>query len=181
MITKQKLEIVDVCLLNLDTFNDERGSFSVTYTDEINKVLGINTNWIQENESLSHKNVFRGLHFQKKPYSQSKLIRVSNGRILDILVDLRKNSKTFKKCMSIVLDSRGDVLFVPQGIAHGFLSLENNTIVNYKCDNLYNPKSESGLNPFKSNMDINWNINEKALIMSNKDNKLPHLNESYSF
>ena len=69
-----------------------------------------------------------------------------------------------------------------KGIAHGFLSLENNTIVNYKCDNLYNPKSESGLNPFKSNMDINWNINEKTLIMSNKDDKLfLHLNESYSF
>ena len=181
MIKKQKLEIDDIYLLNLNTFNDKRGSFIETYTDKINKVLGINLDWIQENESLSHKNVFRGLHFQKQPYSQSKLIRVTNGKILDILVDLRKKSKTFKKCISIVLKSRDYVLYVPQGIAHGFLSLENNTIVNYKCDNLYYPKSESGLNPFKSNLDINWKINEKSLIMSKKDKNLPHLNESYSF
>ena len=181
MIKKQELDIDKVYLLNIKTFNDKRGSFLETYTDNINKVLGINVDWIQENESLSHKNVFRGLHFQKQPYSQSKLIRVSNGKILDILVDLRKKSKTFKKSISIILESRSDVLYVPQGIAHGFLSLENNTIVNYKCDNLYYPKSESGLNPFKSNLDINWNINEKTLIMSKKDKNLPHLNESYSF
>ena len=181
MIKKRELDIDKVYLLNIKTFNDKRGSFLETYTQNINKVLGINVDWIQENESLSHKNVFRGLHFQKKPFSQTKLIRVSNGKILDILVDLRKKSKTFKKCISIVLKSRDYVLYVPQGIAHGFLSLENNTIVNYKCDNLYYPKSESGLNPFKSNLDINWNINEKTLIMSKKDKNLPHLNESYSF
>jgi len=181
MIKKRELDIDKVYLLNIKTFNDKRGSFLETYTDNINKVLGINVDWIQENESLSHKNVFRGLHFQKKPFSQTKLIRVSNGKILDILVDLRKKSKTFKKCITIILESRSDVLYVPQGIAHGFLSLEDNTIVNYKCDNLYSPENESGLNPFKSNLDINFNINEKRLIISNKDKNLPHLNESYSF
>ena len=181
MIKKRELDIDKVFLLNIKTFNDQRGSFLETYTDNINKVLGVNVDWIQENESLSHKNVFRGLHFQKKPFTQSKLIRVSNGKILDILVDLRKKSKTFKKCITIILESRSDILYVPQGIAHGFLSLENNTIVNYKCDNLYSPKNESGLNPFKSNLDIDWNINEKRLIISNKDKNLPHLNESYSF
>ena len=102
MIKKQKLDIDNVYLLNIKTFKDQRGSFLETYTDDVNKVLGINVNWIQENESLSHKNVFRGLHFQKKPFSQSKLIRVSNGKILDILIDLRKNSKTFKKCISVL-------------------------------------------------------------------------------
>ena len=181
MIKKRELDIDKVYLLNIKTFNDKRGSFLETYTDNINKNLGINVDWIQENESLSHKNVFRGLHFQKKPFSQTKLIRVSNGKILDILVDLRKKSKTFKKCITIILESRSDVLYVPQGIAHGFLSLEDNTIVNYKCDNLYSPENESGLNPFKSNLDINFNINEKRLIISNKDKNLPHLNESYSF
>ena len=106
------------------------------------------------------------MHFQKGEYAQSKLIRVSNGKILDIMIDLRRNSDTFKKFITIKLESRNKLLYIPKGIAHGFLSLSDNTIINYKCDRLYNPDYESGLNPFKSNLDIDWGIDENDIIIS---------------
>ena len=141
----------------------------------------IDLNWIQDNESVSNKNVFRGMHFQKGEYAQSKLIRVSNGKILDIMIDLRSSFKTFKKHITIKLESRNNLLYVPKGIAHGFLALSDNTIINYKCDRLYNPNYESGLNPFKSNLDIDWGIDENDIIMSNKDRCLSSLEDSYIY
>ncbi len=168
-------------MLNIPINVDKRGSFSEVFNKEINKSLGVKVDWIQENESISKKNVFRGLHFQKSDFVQSKLIRVSNGKILDIMLDLRKNSSTYKKYISFKIEQRNNILFIPKGIAHGFLSLTDNTILNYKCDNLYNPNFESGINPFKSELNIEWGIDLKNIIVSKKDLSFPSLKNSYVF
>ena len=147
----------------------------------INNILNIDLNWIQDNESVSSKNVFRGMHFQKGEFAQSKLIRLSNGKILDIMVDLRRKSKTFKKFITIKLESRNNLLYVPKGIAHGFLALSDNTIINYKCDKLYNPDYESGVNLFKSNLNIDWTVDINKIIISKKDDNLSSLDDSYIF
>ena len=181
MIKVKNLNLEGVYLLDIPYHKDNRGGFIESYNDIINKKLSIDINWVQDNESVSNKNVFRGMHFQKDEYAQSKLIRISNGKILDVMIDLRSSSKTFKKHITIKLQSRNNLLYIPKGIAHGFLSLSNNTIVNYKCDRLYNSNYESGLNPFKSNLDINWEVDENDIIMSNKDKDLPSFNNSYFY
>ena len=175
------LPIVGVRLLTLPIFKDKRGHFLESYSEKINKILNISTNWVQDNESVSKKYVFRGLHFQKGKYAQSKLIRVSNGEIIDIIVDLREKSKTFMKHLNIKLNKSNSILYLPRGIAHGFISLDDNTIVNYKCDNEYNPESESGINPFISKLDINWEVNDNEIIISDKDASFPSLDDSYVF
>tara|TARA_Y100001970_G_scaffold125315_1_gene155056 strand:- start:1402 stop:1959 length:558 start_codon:yes stop_codon:yes gene_type:complete len=180
-IKSYKLKLNGVYLLNIPINIDKRGSFSEVYNNEINKSLGVKVDWIQDNESVSNKNVFRGLHFQKSKFVQSKLIRVSNGKILDIMLDLRKNSSTYKKYISVKMDQRNNILFIPKGIAHGFLSLTDNTILNYKCDNLYNPDFESGVNPFKSELNIKWGIDLNNIIVSKKDSSFPSLKNSYVF
>ncbi len=180
-IKSYKLKLNGVYLLNIPINIDKRGSFSEVYNNEINKSLDVKIDWIQDNESISKKNVFRGLHFQKSNFVQSKLIRVSNGKILDVMLDLRKSSSTYKKYIYIKIDQRNNILFIPKGIAHGFLSLSDNTILNYKCDNIYNPDFESGINPFKSNLKINWGIDFKNIIISKKDLACPSLNNSYVF
>jgi len=181
MIKIKSLEIEDVLLLEIPLYNDNRGSFIESFNDKINKILGINLSWIQDNESISKKNVFRGLHFQTGKFAQSKLIRVSQGKIVDILIDLRVNSKTYKKLIIVKIESKNKILYIPKGIAHGFLSLKDNTIVNYKCDTLYNPSYESGINPFISNINLDLGINEIDLIISDKDKSLPSLDKSYNF
>ena len=181
MIKVKNLNLEGVCVLDIPIHKDNRGAFFEAYTDDINNKLNIHLKWIQDNESVSNKNVFRGMHFQKEKYAQSKLIRVSNGKILDIMIDLRRKSKTFKKFITTKLQSRNKLLYIPKGIAHGFLSLKDNTIVNYKCDNLYNPSYESGINPFISNINLDFGINEVDLIISDKDKALPSLDKSYNF
>ena len=120
MIKVKNLNLEGVYLLDIPLHEDNRGAFIEAYTNDINNKLNIDLNWIQDNESVSNKNVFRGMHFQKGEYAQSKLIRVSNGKILDIMVDLRSSSKTFKKHITIKLESRNKLLYIPKGIAHGF-------------------------------------------------------------
>ena len=181
MIKIKNLNLEGVCLLDISLHEDNRGSFIEAYTNDINNKLNIDLNWIQDNESVSNKNVFRGMHFQKGEFAQSKLIRVSNGKILDIIVDLRRKSKTFKKFITIKLESRNNLLYIPKGIAHGFLALSDKTIVNYKCDKLYNVDTEAGLNPFKSNLNIDWGIDVNKIIISKKDNNLSSLDDSYIF
>ena len=180
-IKSYKLKLNGVYLLNIPINIDKRGSFSEVYNNEINKSLDVKIDWIQDNESISKKNVFRGLHFQKSNFVQSKLIRVSNGKILDVMLDLRKSSSTYKKYIFIKIDQRNNILFIPKGIAHGFLSLSDNTILNYKCDNLYNPDFESGVNPFKSGLNIKWGIDLNNIIVSKKDSSFPSLKNSYIF
>tara|TARA_B110000014_G_scaffold134620_1_gene93077 strand:- start:140 stop:691 length:552 start_codon:yes stop_codon:yes gene_type:complete len=181
MIEIINLEIEGVLLLKIPYYNDNRGSFIESFNNKINQSLGINSLWTQDNESISKKNVFRGLHFQYGKYAQSKLIRVSNGKILDVMIDLRSNSKSYKKLIYVNIESRNKILYIPKGIAHGFLSLKDNTIVNYKCDTLYNPNYESGINPFISKINFDLGVNEIDLIISDKDKSLPSLDKSYNF
>jgi len=150
-------------------FKDERGFFYESYNKNN---LDINIVFVQDNESKSYKGVIRGLHFQTPPFEQTKLVRCISGNILDVAVDLRTSSKTYGKFFSIELSSENNKqLFVPKGFAHGFQVLSETAIVNYKVDNFYNPKSDSGIIWNDKNLSIDWNPDLKP-ILSPKDLKL---------
>ena len=150
-------------------FKDERGFFYESYNKNN---LDIDIVFVQDNESKSYKGVIRGLHFQAPPFEQTKLVRCISGNILDVAVDLRTNSKTYGKSFSIELSSENNKqLFVPKGFAHGFQVLSETAIVNYKVDNFYNPKSDSGIIWNDKDLSIDWNLDLKP-ILSDKDLKL---------
>ncbi|WP_425250455.1 dTDP-4-dehydrorhamnose 3,5-epimerase [Fusobacterium animalis] len=167
----------DLFIIEPQIFEDSRGFFLESYNYNTFKELGIENIFVQDNHSKSLKGVLRGLHFQKDEYSQAKLINILKGSILDIVVDLRENSETFGKYLAIELNSKNKkVLFIPKGVAHGFLTLEDNTEIFYKCDNFYNPQSEIGIIWNDKDLNISWNfkkygINENELIISEKDKK----------
>ena len=175
----KELEIKGVKLFDLKNYKDNRGVFSEIFLSNLN-YSEFHLNYVQENESVSKKNVFRGMHFQKGKYSQSKLIRVVKGKIIDVVCDLRKSSKTFKKLIQIELNPN-KLLFVPKGLAHGFLSMKKETILNYKCDEFYNPKYESGFNLLDSNLNIDFKIKKNDILISNKDKNLPFFDKSYIY
>jgi dTDP-4-dehydrorhamnose 3,5-epimerase len=166
-----KTFIEDLLIIEPLLFKDDRGFFYESYNkNNLDKV--VNVVFVQDNESKSNKGVIRGLHFQKPPYAQTKLIRCISGSILDIAVDLRKNSKTYGKSFSVELSSENNKqLFVPKGFAHGFQVLSETAIVNYKVDNFYNPKSDSGIIWNDKDLLIDWNL-ELEPILSVKDLKL---------
>lgn len=159
--------IKDLVLITPNIFKDNRGYFLEFYNQKkLDKV--IRTRFVQDNESLSQKDVLRGLHFQKPPYAQAKLVRVISGSILDIAVDLRNDSETFGKHFKHILSSSNKKqLFVPIGFAHGFLCLEDNTIINYKCSDFYQAKSEASILWNDENLNIDWGI--KNPILAEKD------------
>ena len=166
-----KTFIEDLLIIEPQLFKDDRGffyeSYNKKYFDEFISVV-----FVQDNESKSNKGVVRGLHFQIPPFEQNKLVKCINGNILDVTVDLRKNSKTYGKSFSIELSSENNKqLFVPKGFAHGFQVLSENAIVSYKVDNYYNPKSESGIIWNDKDLSIDWNLDLKP-ILSVKDLKL---------
>ena len=164
-----KTFIEDLLIIEPQLFKDDRGFFYESYNK---KTLDKNIVFVQDNESKSNRGVIRGLHFQKPPHAQTKLVRCVSGEILDIAVDLRKNSKTYGKSFSIELSSENNKqLFVPKGFAHGFQVLSETAIVNYKVDEYYNPDSDSGLIWNDKDLSINWRIDVKP-ILSVKDLKL---------
>lgn len=175
----KKFDIEGVKLFKINSYIDTRGSFSEVFLSNI-KHPEFNIHYVQENESISNNGVFRGMHFQRDNYSQSKLIRVVKGKIIDVVCDLRKSSSTFKQNIFIDLDPN-KILFLPKGLAHGFLSLEDGTILNYKCDNYYNKDFESGFNLFNSSIQLNFPIKHNNVIISEKDNSLPSLDNSYIY
>ncbi len=133
---------------------------------------------MQDNESLSSKGVLRGLHFQKGKFAQAKLVRVVKGSVQDVVVDIRPRSKTYGQYFSIELSEENRTqLFIPRGLAHGFLALENDTIFCYKCDNFYNKEAESGILYNDTTLAISWNTLEKDFVISKKDLKLPKFKE----
>ena len=136
-----------------------------------------NISFVQENESMSSYGVLRGLHFQLPPFSQSKLVRVIQGSILNVSVDLRRKSATFGKYFSIRLSDNNKQLFIPRGFAHGFISFSEHTIVNYKCDNYYCKDSESGIAWNDPELNIDWEIDSSKIIMSEKDLLNPYLKD----
>ena len=138
------------------------------------KVTGISTHFVQDNQSMSHRGVLRGLHYQKGGFAQAKLVRVIKGRVLDVVVDLRSNSKTYGEHFSIELSEENKLqLFVPRGFAHGFSVLEDNTVFFYKCDNYYNKESEGGIIYNDQNLQIDWMLKENEIQLSEKDENLP--------
>ena len=166
-----KTFIEDLLIIEPQLFKDDRGFFYESYNkNNLDKV--VNVNFVQDNESKSNKGVIRGLHFQKPPFEQTKLVRCVSGSILDVAVDLRKNSKTYGKSFSVELSSENNKqLFVPKGFAHGFQVISDEAIVNYKVDNFYNPKSDSGIIWNDKDLLIDWNLDIKPVV-SVKDLKL---------
>jgi len=163
-------------LIEPTIFRDERGYFTETFNHEIFKKAGILFNPVQDNESRSVKGVIRGLHYQMRPFEQAKLIRVTEGRIFDVALDLRRNSGTFGKWFGTELDAESmKLLFIPRGFAHGFSVLSDSATVQYKCDNFYRPASERGILVTDPTLGINWQINIEDAVISEKDQKNPYL------
>ena len=164
-----KTFIEDLLIIQPQLFKDDRGFFYESYNKNN---LDINIVFVQDNESKSYKGVIRGLHFQAPPFEQTKLVRCVSGNILDVAVDLRTNSKTYGMSFSIELSSDNKKqLLIPKGFAHGYQVLNETAIVNYKVDNYYNPKSDSGLIWNDKDLSIDWNLDLKP-ILSVKDLKL---------
>tara|TARA_B100001029_G_C14947089_1_gene386578 strand:+ start:47 stop:589 length:543 start_codon:yes stop_codon:yes gene_type:complete len=170
MIVCSELELKGVLLFESKIFEDSRGSFSEAYNSSYSNYISKEIKFIQDNESVSRYGVLRGLHFQNSPFEQSKLVRVSKGEIQDIIVDIRRDSSTFGKYISILLSKdNGRQVFVPKGFAHGFLTLSKEAIVNYKVDNKYSKEHESGIIYNDKDLLINWKIESKDLVISDKD------------
>lgn len=164
-------------------FEDDRGYFFESYRQERYADAGINVAFIQDNESKSVRGVVRGLHYQLNPYGQAKLVRVVQGSVYDVAVDLRQGSPTFGKWFGIELNDKSKKqLFIPSGFAHGFSVLSETAIFSYKCDNGYKKESERGINPFDPQLGIDWQLSENEYIISGKDkNALPFSEAEMNF
>lgn len=172
--------IKDVILIEPNVHGDERGYFVETYRqDLLEEVIGYQVNFVQDNESRSAKGVLRGLHYQLPPYTQAKLVRVIEGRVLDIAVDIRKGSSTFGQHISVLLTSENKhELFIPSGYAHGFVVLSDSAAFTYKVDNYYAPKYERGIAFDDADLRIDWQLPLEELLLSDKDKKYPNLSDA---
>jgi len=162
-------------ILEPRVFKDERGYFFETFNSQtFNEVTGTNTTFVQDNESYSTKGVLRGLHYQTGEHAQAKLVRVVKGKVLDVAVDNRKDSKTYGQYVAVELtEDNKKQLFVPRGFAHGFVVLSETAIFSYKCDNFYNKASEGGIIYSDETLNIDWQLPKSELIISEKDIILP--------
>lgn len=169
---KKKLKIQGAYLIKLENKTDARGSFTRIYCKNNFKKLGLESKILQINVSTNlKKGTARGFHYQTKKFSEVKRVMVLQGKIFDVIIDTRKNSKTFgKKCTIVLSDKKKEILFIPQGVAHAFQSLENNTKIIYINNNVYNKKSEKGFNINSKNLKISWPI--KNTYLSKKDSLL---------
>ena len=174
-------EIEGVKLISPEIHKDNRGYFFESYKLSIyNQYLGKEVIFIQDNEAKSSKGVLRGLHFQIPPYEQAKLIRVIQGSILDVAVDLRKNSPTYGKHISVELDDKNKKqLFIPKGFAHGYIVLSKDATIAYKVDNEYRPDMESGIIYNDAKLNIDWKLPSCEILVSDKDINLPPFKENY--
>ena len=167
----------DLLLIEHDIHKDDRGLFKEVFRKDIlEENLGYKINFCQDNNVISSYMALRGLHYQEAPYAQSKLVSVIEGKILDIAVDIRENSKTYGRHFSYVLSSNiHKAIFIPKGFAHGYLTLSDNVIVNYKVDNYYNKQSERGISFDDKYLNIDWGVDKSELIISEKDKNLDKL------
>tara|TARA_R110002096_G_scaffold360605_3_gene553583 strand:- start:5533 stop:6078 length:546 start_codon:yes stop_codon:yes gene_type:complete len=158
-------------------FEDKRGYFFESFNEEkFNTLINNKVAFVQDNESFSAKGVLRGLHYQVGEHAQAKLVRVVKGKVLDVAVDIRKNSITFGQYVAVELtEENKKQLFVPRGFAHGFIVLSDTAIFSYKCDNFYNKASEGGITYNDPKLNIDWQLPEKELLVSEKDVVLPTL------
>ncbi|ADN08307.1 dTDP-4-dehydrorhamnose 3,5-epimerase [Sulfurimonas autotrophica] len=175
-----RTEIPDVVLIEPVVHGDERGYFVETFrADKLEEFLGYKINFCQDNESKSSRGVLRGLHYQLHPAAQTKLVRVIQGRVLDVAVDIRKESLTFGKHVAVELNAENKhQLLVPRGFAHGFVVLEDDTIFAYKVDNYYSPENDRGILFSDEALNIDWTIPYSELKLSAKDKVQPKLTET---
>jgi dTDP-4-dehydrorhamnose 3,5-epimerase len=173
-----KTHISDLLVFEPKVFEDSRGYFFEAYNEEVFKAEGIHTKFVQDNQSRSSYGVIRGLHYQMEPYSQAKLVRVLEGKILDVAVDIRKGSPTFGEHFAIELTAENKKqLMIPAGFAHGFSVLSEMAVVMYKCDRFYNKASEGGILFNDPVLNIDWKISDGKAIVSDKDLALPLFSE----
>ena len=179
-MTFTRTAIPDVVIIEPKVHGDSRGYFVETFvSNKLEEFLGYQINFCQDNESKSSKGVLRGLHYQLPPHAQTKLVRVIHGRVLDVAVDIRKNSPTFGKYVAVELSGENKKqLLIPRGFAHGFVVLEDHTIFAYKVDNYYSPECDRGIAFDDKNLNIDWILNHDELNLSAKDTKQPKLNET---
>ena len=181
-----KTPIKGLVIIQPKVFGDERGFFLETYNKKSFEELGLTMEFVQDNHSKSKKGVLRGLHFQTK-HTQGKLVRVAKGKVYDVAVDLRKNSKTFGKWYGVLLTEENKTMFyVPEGFAHGFLTLEDDTEFMYKCTDLYAPKYDSGILWNDETINIDWKfeefgINPDELTISEKDKVQQKFDENKNY
>jgi dTDP-4-dehydrorhamnose 3,5-epimerase len=171
--------IPDVVLIRPKVHGDHRGYFVETFRqDKLEEALGYHVQFVQDNESKSSKGVLRGLHFQLAPHAQSKLVRVIEGRVLDVAVDIRKGSPTFGQHVAVELSGENkQQLFVPRGFAHGFVVLSDTATFAYKVDNYYSPECDRGLAFDDACLAVDWQLERDQLLLSDKDTKQPLLSE----
>lgn len=167
-----KTEIPDLLIIKPKVFGDERGYFFESWRDEWFEEAGINTRFVQDNQSSSRYGVIRGLHYQMPPFPQAKLVRVLKGTVLDVAVDVRKDSPTYGKHVAVELSAENKLqFFIPHGFAHGFAVLSEEAVFAYKCDNYYHPEIEEGIIWNDPQLNIDWKIDPKDAIISEKDMK----------
>jgi dTDP-4-dehydrorhamnose 3,5-epimerase len=160
------------------TYEDARGYFMESYSQKMLEQLGLTLNFRQDNEAYSKYGVIRGLHYQSYPKQQTKLVRVVTGKVLDVAVDLRPESKTFGKHFSIELSSQNKKqLLIPKGFAHGYSVLSEGSVFVYKCDEFYSPEHEQGIHPLDPEIEINWQVPEGDRIISSRDLALPYFKD----
>lgn len=169
-----KTKIEDVFIVEPTIWKDERGYFYESYSQRTFEEAGIQINFVQDNQSLSHKGTLRGLHAQSEPNAQGKLVRVINGRVRDVAVDIRKNSTSYGEHVAVELSGENhQMLWVPAGFLHGFITLEDNTIFTYKVSSAYNKNAEFGVLWNDPDLGIDWGMEEREIILSDKDCVLP--------
>lgn len=178
-----KTAIDGVLIIEPKVFGDPRGYFFESFSqrdfdEKVAPLLGHTINFVQDNESMSSYGVMRGLHFQRPPFTQSKLVRCVKGTVLDVAVDIRKGSKTYGKHVTVELTEENHrQFFIPRGFAHGFAVLSDIAVFQYKCDEFYHPEAEGGINILDDTLGIDWKIPSDKAILSDKDTKHPMLKD----
>lgn len=173
-----KTEIEGLIIVRPKIYSDNRGYFTESFSQKEFEQKVCNTVFVQDNESCSKYGVLRGLHFQKPPFAQAKLVRVVKGNILDIAVDIRKDSPTYGKHVAVELSHENKLqIFIPQGFAHGFIVLSNEAICQYKCDNYYSPAHSEGVKWDDEDLNIDWKLPVEDIILSEKDKINPPFSE----
>ena len=177
----EETPLKDCFLIKPKIFKDHRGIFVETYQrKQFAEISGIDEDFVQDNQSVSKHGVLRGLHYQKGEFAQTKIVRVVYGKVLDVVVDLRPESPTFKQTYSAILDDENlHQLYVPKGFGHGFLTLSEKSVFAYKCDHYYTPGSEAGIIYNDPDLNIDWNFPERSMILSEKDMQLPTFKEAF--
>ncbi len=180
-MTVEKTPIKDLVIVEPTVFGDERGYFFEAYSQTKMEAEGIDIDFVQDNQSFSKKGTLRGLHYQNPPYAQTKLVRALEGVILDVVVDLRKDSPTYGQTYSVLLSAENKKqLLVPQGFAHGFSVLSDTATIMYKCDAFYNKEAEGGIRYDDPTLAIDWGMDLKDAIVSEKDQALPFIGDCNS-